>query len=206
MRNIEMICNQEKLKIPIKILGTAFWMFVRIVISDTLTNSVALQHIRVFVALGDRSPYRDTSSSEAVDILKMLRIITNGVRVMPTEVLREFFNILRANIAEAKDKKTSCLDIVEAVGECLCLVLHSSSEQIGAEGCVETNKFLNVLLEFQNLLTSNDVVVQGKISKLFNILIRKCTHAHLCPMLIVNAMNLVIQYQYPRQSSPKNKS
>ncbi|CAL2043779.1 unnamed protein product [Caenorhabditis brenneri] len=198
MKNIKRICDRNSLKIPIEMLGTALWMFVRIVVSDTLTNSVALQHIRVFVALGDRSPYRDTSSSVAVDTLKMLTIITNGVHVMPTLDITELFNMLLANIAEAKDKKTNCLDVVEAVEECLCLVLHSSSEQIRAEGCVETNKVLNVLLEFSKLLASNDVVVQERISKLFNILlvalkecgefkIRQTTVIQILKMLVWNA-------------------
>ncbi|EGT44188.1 hypothetical protein CAEBREN_02068 [Caenorhabditis brenneri] len=201
MKNIKRICDRNSLKIPIETLKTSFWMFVRIVVSDTLTNSVALQHMRVFVALGDRSPYTDTSSSEAVDVLEMLRIITNGVHVMPTLDITELFNMLLANIAEAKDKKTNCLDVVEAVEECLCLVLHSSSEQIRAEGCVETNKVLNVLLEFSKLLTSNDVVVQERISKLFNILlvalkeceefkIRQPTVIQILKMLMWNATDV----------------
>ncbi|EGT59943.1 hypothetical protein CAEBREN_07909 [Caenorhabditis brenneri] len=86
---------------------------------------------------------------------------------MPIEVSVELFDMLAADMKVAKNKKTNCLDVVESVEECLCLVLQGSLKQINAIGCVETNNN-QFSFEIPEPVIFSDIVVK-KIVNLFNI-------------------------------------
>ncbi|CAL2043778.1 unnamed protein product [Caenorhabditis brenneri] len=168
MTEIQNICEREKLKMLTAVLRATLSIFAKMVWTDTVTNSDALKQHRRKVASGDRTSI-NPNNSETVETHEILTAIEKGIDALSIDPRMNMSESIGARLREAVNMKTNCLDVVESVEECLCLILNGSTNLHNVDKPVETNKILRILLNILNRLTPNNDELKRKVTKLIEL-------------------------------------